>query len=46
MILIDELEKAGTRSDYGRLWIACSACSSPETSARYPDPTLQITLET
>jgi hypothetical protein len=45
MILIDELEKAGTRSDYGRLWDCLLGLLEPETSARYPDPALQITLD-
>ncbi|BCA05876.1 AAA family ATPase [Bradyrhizobium diazoefficiens] len=40
LVLIDELEKAGTRSDYGRLWDALLAFLEPETSARFPDPAL------
>jgi ATP-dependent Lon protease len=43
--MIDELEKAGTRSDYGRLWDCLLAFLEPETSARYPDPALQTTLD-
>jgi ATP-dependent Lon protease len=45
MILIDEIEKAGTRSDYGRLWDCLLGLLEPETSARYPDPALQIPLD-
>lgn len=45
MILLDELEKAGTRSDYGRLWDCLLGFLEPETNCRYPDPALQITLD-
>ncbi|WP_439361124.1 AAA family ATPase [Bradyrhizobium sp. DASA03007] len=45
LVLIDELEKAGTRSDYGRLWDCLLSFLEPETSARYPDPALQTTLD-
>jgi len=45
LVLIDELEKAGTRSDYGRLWDCLLGFLEPETSARYPDPALQTTLD-
>ncbi|MGA2568429.1 MAG: AAA family ATPase [Pseudolabrys sp.] len=45
VVLIDELEKAGTRSDYGRLWDCLLAFLEPETAARYPDPALQVTLD-
>jgi ATP-dependent Lon protease len=45
LVLIDELEKAGTRSDYGRFWDALLAFLEPETSARYPDPALQTTVD-
>jgi ATP-dependent Lon protease len=45
MILLDELEKAGTRSDYGRLWDCLLGFLEGETAARYPDPALQITLD-
>jgi ATP-dependent Lon protease len=43
LVMIDELEKAGTRSDYGRLWDCLLAFLEPETNARYPDPALQTT---
>ncbi|MEH2473337.1 ATP-dependent Lon protease [Nitrobacteraceae bacterium AZCC 2161] len=45
MVLLDELEKAGTRSDYGRLWDCLLGFLEGETAARYPDPALQITLD-
>ena len=45
MVLLDELEKAGTRSDYGRLWDCLLAFLEPETSCRYPDPALQVSLD-
>jgi hypothetical protein len=45
IILLDELEKAGTRTDYGRLWDCLLGLLEPETSSRYPDPALQIPLD-
>ena len=42
LVLLDELEKAGTRSDYGRLWDCLLGLLEPETSCRYPDPALQV----
>jgi ATP-dependent Lon protease len=44
LVLLDELEKAGTRSDYGRLWDCLLGFLEPETSCRYPDPALQVAL--
>ncbi|WP_298107948.1 AAA family ATPase, partial [Bradyrhizobium sp.] len=44
LVLIDEIEKAGTRNDYGRLWDCLLGFLEPETNARYPDPALQTTL--
>ncbi|WP_245332791.1 AAA family ATPase [Bradyrhizobium erythrophlei] len=44
LVLIDELEKSGTRSDYGRLWDCLLGFFEIETSARYPDPALQTNL--
>jgi ATP-dependent Lon protease len=44
LVLIDEIEKSGTRSDYGRLWDCLLGFFEPETSVRYPDPALQTTL--
>jgi ATP-dependent Lon protease len=45
LVLLDELEKAGTRSDYGRLWDCLLGFLEPETSCRYPDPALQVALD-
>jgi ATP-dependent Lon protease len=45
MILIDEIEKAATRSDYGRFWDCLLGFLEPETSSRYPDPALQTVLD-
>jgi ATP-dependent Lon protease len=45
LVLIDEIEKSGTRSDYGRLWDCLLGFFEPETSARYPDPALQAALD-
>ncbi|WP_349644110.1 AAA family ATPase [Rhodopseudomonas palustris] len=45
IVLLDELEKAATRSDYGRLWDSLLGFLEPETAARYPDPALQTTLD-
>ncbi len=45
LVLIEELEKSGTRSDYGRLWDCLLGFFEPETSARYPDPALQTNLD-
>lgn len=45
LVLIDELEKAATRSDHGRLWDCLLGFFEPETAARYPDPALQTALD-
>jgi ATP-dependent Lon protease len=45
LILIDEIEKAATRSDYGRFWDALLGFLEPETASRYPDPALQVSLD-
>jgi ATP-dependent Lon protease len=44
-VLVDELEKAGTRTDYGRFWDCLLGFLEPETAARYPDPALQTNLD-
>ncbi|UPJ60300.1 AAA family ATPase [Bradyrhizobium sp. 192] len=44
LVLIDEIDKAPTRSDYGRLWDCLLGFLDCETSARYPDPALQTNL--
>jgi ATP-dependent Lon protease len=45
LVLIDEIEKAATRSDYGRLWDCLLGFLEPETNSRYPDPALQTNLD-
>jgi hypothetical protein len=45
MVLLDEIEKAGPRSDYGRLWDCLLGFLEPETNTRYPDPALQVTID-
>lgn len=45
LVLLDELEKAATRSDYGRLWDCMLGFLEPETNCRYPDPALQTNLD-
>lgn len=45
LVLLDELEKAATRSDHGRLWDCLLGFLESETNCRYPDPALQINLD-
>lgn len=45
LVLLDELEKAATRSDYGRLWDCLLGFLESETNCRYPDPALQTNLD-
>jgi len=45
LFLIDEIEKAGTRSDYGRLWDSLLGFLETETAERYPDPALQTEID-
>lgn len=45
VVMIDEIEKAATRTDYGRLWDCLLAFLETETAARYPDPALQVALD-
>jgi hypothetical protein len=42
LILLDELEKAQTRQDQGRLWDTCLGLMEPETSRCFMDSALQI----
>lgn len=44
LILVDELEKASTRRDYGRLWDSLLPLLEPETAAAYPDPAFQTAV--
>jgi ATP-dependent Lon protease len=41
LMLIDELEKAATRADHGRLWDALLPMLEPETARAYQDPCFQ-----
>ncbi|MBR1214628.1 AAA family ATPase [Bradyrhizobium sp. JYMT SZCCT0180] len=45
LILLDEIEKAPVRADYGRLWDCLLGFLESETNARYPDPALQANLD-
>jgi ATP-dependent Lon protease len=45
LVLIDEIEKAATRTDYGRFWDCLLGFLEPETAARYPDPAFQTNLQ-
>jgi len=45
LLLVDEVDKAPTRSDYGRLWDVMLQAMDPETAATFPDPCLQADLD-
>ncbi|WP_244537266.1 AAA family ATPase [Methylobacterium pseudosasicola] len=45
IVLVDEIDKAATRSDYGRLWDAMLQALDPENACRFPDPSLQLELD-
>lgn len=45
LMLIDEIDKSPTRSDFGRLWDALIGVLERETSSRYPDPAFQCDLD-
>ena len=45
LVVVDEVDKAPTRSDYGRLWDAMLQVMDPETASRFPDPCLQADLD-
>jgi ATP-dependent Lon protease len=45
IVIIDEIEKAGTRSDYGRFWDCLLGFLDSESAGRYMDPALQITVD-
>ncbi len=45
LLLVDEVDKAPTRSDYGRLWDSMLQAMEPETAAHFPDPCLQADLD-
>ncbi|MGA2488541.1 MAG: AAA family ATPase, partial [Roseiarcus sp.] len=45
VVLIDEIEKAATRSDNGRFWDSLLGLMERETASRYPDPALQVPID-
>ncbi len=45
LILVDEVDKAATRTDHGRLWDALLPFLERETASAYPDPALQVDLD-
>ncbi|MBE7199644.1 MAG: AAA family ATPase [Parafilimonas terrae] len=44
-LLVDEIDKAPTRSDYGRVWDALLQLVEQENASRYPDPSLQQDID-
>ena len=44
-LLVDEIDKAPTRSDYGRIWDALLQLVEQENASRYPDPSLQQDID-
>ncbi len=44
-VIVDEVEKAATRTDYGRLWDTLLGLLESETASRYPDPALQTNVD-
>jgi ATP-dependent Lon protease len=45
LVLVDEVDKAPTRSEYGRIWDSMLQTLEPENAARFPDPCLQTDLD-
>lgn len=45
IVLVDEIDKATSRQDYGRLWDSMLQFMESETSSRFPDPCLQVELD-
>lgn len=45
LMLLDELEKAATRADHGRLWDVLLSMLEPETAKAYPDPAFQAEVD-
>ena len=45
LLLIDEVDKAPTRADYGNLWNSLIPLAERETARRYPDPALQVEID-
>jgi ATP-dependent Lon protease len=45
LLLVDEIDKAPTRSEHGRIWDSMLQALDPENAARFPDPCLQTDLD-
>lgn len=45
LVLVDELEKAATRTDYGNLWNSLTSLCEHENARRYPDPCLGAEMD-
>jgi ATP-dependent Lon protease len=45
VVLLDELDKSATRTDYGRLWDCVLGFLEIETARAYPDPALYASLD-
>ncbi|TXN06709.1 AAA family ATPase [Methylobacterium sp. WL122] len=45
LVLIDEIEKAATRTDHGRLWDALLVMLEPTTARHYMDPAFQVEVD-
>ncbi|MEE7493295.1 AAA family ATPase [Methylobacterium oryzae] len=45
IVMVDEVDKAATRTDHGRLWDSMLQALDPENAARFPDPSLQVELD-
>ena len=45
IVMVDEVDKAATRTDHGRLWDSMLQALDPENAARFPDPCLQVELD-
>lgn len=45
LVLVDEIDKAPTRAEYGRIWDSMLQTLDPENARRFPDPCLQTDLD-
>lgn len=45
LLLVDEIDKAPTRAEYGRIWDSMLQALEPENAVRYPDPCFQTDLD-
>lgn len=44
LVLVDEIDKAPVRTDYGRLWDALLQFMERETASRFQDPSMQVEM--